>query len=727
MILRGTTLQSSFLFACSCTLTAAALGQDAGRDSTEVYELEDFAVTSHVVEQIDAYSLGEVDFIDEAELARIAQSTLGETLSWLPGVSSSYFGQGASRPVIRGFEGYRVRMLQDSIGTLDVSDSSPDHGVALEPLLIREIDIHRGPSALLFGNSAIGGAVNSKSRLIAEEYPEQAISGSIEGRYDTVSDGKSAAGYIEVPVKRFVINLMGSWRDADDYDIPGRARTSEYQEANLGVLVKDPDSGLSVPVPNPKGTLPNTYLESEMKAVGITWIPENAAIQLGAGYTRFDSEYGVPYQYAGGENDLFGLSSLDMEQDRFDFDARFETEHTWFSTVHAHAGYAEYSHVEDFSGLGKDSDKNFEDTMFDLDSFEARVDFYQRSTDWLEGVVGFHMQRQDLGASFLAAPPLPGSRFANAYETENFGFFALETISLGSVKIQTGLRLESQTIDDVSFEEFGFVTSRSDQSFSFANNLTWELKDVAGLDSLVFTPSVSYIERLPTATERYAFWPNPAIQRFLIGGDLDGEPLDNEESLGYELGIEARKGIVATRLNFYYYEYENFIFLQDQIGIGNPAAYVGKEAEFYGFEAEVSVTQDLGADTTLVLKGMTDRVRGENKTDNMPLPRIPPLRIGTRAELQRSQWMAGLDIRYAFEQDRVQPGGGEVQPELETGAYTEVNFDANYTFAFGEATIDLFCKISNLLDESRRVHTSFIKDVAPLPGRNFTFGLRSSF
>lgn len=703
---------------------------ESDRADEEVYELSPIVVNAAPEWEIDTYAIGKVDLIDEQELSRIAQASLGETLAWQPGVSSTYFSPGASRPVIRGFEGYRVRVLQDSIGTLDVSDSSPDHAVALEPLLIREIEIHRGPSALLFGNSAIGGAVNSKSRLIAESHPYETVSGSFESRYDTASEGKSVAGHAEIAVKRFVFNIGGALRDSDDYEIPGSARTDEYDASFPGgVVVNPPTPGdPAVPVENPSGTLPNTFHESQSGAVGVTWLPDNAPLIVGTAYSRYDSEYGIPYQYSGSPADLFGYSSLDVEHERYDFDAKLSLETAWLSRLHLHAGYAEYSHRELFDGRGKDSDKSFEDTRFDQNSFEARMDWYHEPTDWLQGVAGVHVQQIDLEeASFLTAPPSQASRFFRELETDNVGFFLLETISLAEFRSQVGLRYETQEITN----DIGGIDDDREESFSGSFNVTWFRENVLGLDSLSITPAVSYVERLPTAVERFGFWPNPAIQRFIIGGDLgfNGEPpLDNEESLGGELGFEARNGPVTGRLNLYYYDYENFVFLQDISGfIGNAAQFVQKEATFYGFEAEVSTWIQLDGGATVTFTGMADHVRGKNDTDDLDLPRIPPWRVGGRVQIEKDVWVVGMDVRHAFEQDKVQEQTGAALPEFETDAYTEVNLDASYTFALKDATLDAFFMLNNLFDEERRLHTSFLKDVAPLPGRSLSIGMRYSF
>ncbi len=641
-------------------------------------------------------------------------------------MSSSYFGPGASRPIIRGFDGYRVRTLQDGIGTLDVSDSSPDHGVALEPLLIREITIHRGPGALLYGNSAIGGAVNATSRNFPEELPGDPLTGSLESRYDSAAEGKSAAGYAHLTVGETVFTLTGSARESEDYDIPGKARTAEYDRTFVP-LVNVPGFG-TVPVPNPSGTLPNTAHESTSYSVGASWMPEDLPITLGGAYSRFDSEYGIPYQYAGDPNDLFGFSSLSLRHERFDANARFEPGGGFLDTLHLHLGYADYSHTEKFDGRGKDADKAFDDTLFDQHALEARVEWFHRASESLEGVVGLHLQRQDLSASFLSAPPLATSRFGNRFETDNLGLFALETATVGDFVLQAGGRFESQTIRDRSLEEFGIVDDLRDRSSSFAVSLTWGRQGTGVFDEVALGPTISLVERIPTATERFAFWPNPAIQRFLIGGDKDERPLGTEKALGLEFGLEARSGPWSGRLSVYHYDYTDFIFLQDVTGPGNLAEYVDRDATFRGFEIELGWQRQLTSSGAVVTATvMSDYVRGQNETDDQPLPRIPPLRIGSRLEWEWKNLAAGLEYRHAFSQDRVQPETDTVLPELETDAYDEVNFDVAWDFDFRARTLTVFLRGTNLLDEERRIHTSFIKDVAPLPGRSFNLGARLSF
>lgn len=692
----------------------------------ESFTFETFEIESEPFTRADAYSVVSVDYVEEADLRRLAQSSLGETLAWQPGVSSGYFGPGASRPVIRGVEGFRVRMLQDGVGTLDISESSPDHGVALDPLMVREVDIYRGPSALLYGNAAIGGAVNAITRVIPDRLPEETLGGSVESRVESVGDGKTLAAFSEMAVGEVAFTLAGSARDSDDYAIPGAARSAAY-ESTFDPEVNDPLQGVSVPVENPVGTLPNTFHESDNWSVGLGWIPEGMPLQIAGAYSRFDSNYGVPYQFSGDPQDLFGFSSLRIRHERFDTDLRVEPALDWASAIRFRLAYADYGHVELFEGRAKDSDKVFEDALFDQHALEARLEWYHALTDWLDGIVGLHFQKQDLTASFLNAPPLESSRYARTFETDNIGFFTLQTISLGELSVQGGFRYENQTIRDTTSEAFGYVLEDDYGSYSVASSLTWRREKVGPLDEIALTAAISRVERIPTVTERYAFWPNPAINRFLQGGDYDGEPLHDESSFGFELGVEAVIEAWSGRFNVYRYNYDNFIFLQDKTGQGNRAVYEETDASIYGFEGELRWSERMEASgLRLTAKLMSDYVVGENESDDQPLPRIPPLRAGGRIELSWRTLDAGLEYRYAFAQDRIQKGGGEVLPEFRTNAYSELNFDVGYSMRVRDSEITAFLRASNLLDEERRVHSSFIKSVAPLPGRNVSLGIRLS-
>ena len=665
--------------------------------------------------------------VGEETLQRIAQGTLGETLGWQAGVTTSSYGQGASRPVIRGFDGYRVRMMRDSVGTLDVSSSSPDHGLPIEPLLLREIDILRGPAALQYGNSALGGAINAKSRSFATELPERMLSGAVETRFDSVSSAWTNAGYFDLKLGEFVLSATASYRDAGDFRIPGRARTQGYED-RFQPLVNDPDLGITVPIENPSGRLLNSFHQSSNFSLGLSWLPEEIPLKASVAYSRFDSEYGLPYLFGGDANDLFGDSSLEMAQDRFDFRLSYEGDHSWLSKATWHFGYGSYDHSEQFSGRGKDQALAFNDTRFSQKAWETRFDFQHEPAEWLRGVAGIQVLGRALDPSFLAGAPNESSRFSNRFETLNFGAFVTETATLGNFEVNAALRWEGQKIEDLSFAEFGFEREVNDHSVSAILGGSWEREELGSLDRLKVSLNGSFVERIPSEVERFAFWSNPAIQRFLIGGDFDGDPLETERSVGLDFGLEADVDDFAIRLNFFHYRIDDFIFLQDLTGIGNQAQYLQSDAAFSGVEAQVDWTLIENESQELTLSFMGDWMRMTDRNEDSPLPRAPAMRLGSRLEFVNGPWEAGLEIRHVFAQDRVQVGDGVVQGELPTENYTEVNLDFAYDFDLADdQTVTLFAQVKNLLDADRRLHTSFLKDVAPLPGRNVTLGARWEF
>jgi iron complex outermembrane receptor protein len=706
--------------------SAGVNGQETGPAEAPIYELSEFTVVAERYSEIGDFSILYVDILDAADMERMAQATLGETLAWEPGISASYFGPGASRPVIRGLGDYRVRMLLDDIGTLDVSDNSPDHGVPLEPLLVRKVEVFRGPSALLFGNAAVGGAINSQTRYLPEALPVATVEATGETRFSSVDQGWASSGYITVGAGDFALRATASDRQSEDYSIAGQARTEKYEQT-FQPIVNDPGAGVSVPIENPSGTLPNTHHEAQTKSLGLLWAPEKNPLDIGIAYSRYDSAYGVPYQFGGDANDLFGDTSLNMEQERVDLSLEVETELSWLPRIRLRAGGADYAHEETFTGRLKDADKQFADTRMALESGEARLDFYHEIPGGFEGVAGVHGFTRELRASRLSAPPVEASRVGNLFETDNIGFFLVETYTVGDWTLQGGYRYEDQKILDRSAEQFGFTREAVASSQSAALGITWRKYQIAALDELALSLNLSNIERLPSETERFAFWSNPAIQRFIIGADNTGAPLEVETARGIEIGAEAHRGNVSARLNIYQYEYDDFIFLQDIRGIGNLALYVAKDTRFRGAEAEVTWLAWQHHSQSLRIKGMADVVRGENLEDDTHLPRIPLMRLGSRIEYADDRLQLGAEYRYAFAQERVQQASAVVLPELETDAYAELNLDAEYSIEQGALQLTLFARATNLLDAERRSHTSFLKDVAPLPGRNLSIGLRAAY
>lgn len=659
------------------------------------------------------------------KLARRAQGTLGETLSWEPGVTSAYFGPGSSRPIIRGFDGFRVKMLRDDLSTMDLSDTSPDHGIGLEPLLAESLEVHRGPSALLYGNSAIGGAVNTRSRTLARELPLSALTGGLDSRFESVSTGWAQTGYLTVTHAPWVLQITGSTRESDDVRIPGRARTEAYEKAERP-RISNPGAGSVSPIANPDGVLPNTAHRSRSFSAGLSFLPDGP-FWAGVSWSYFDSFYGLPYIFSGDATDFFGDSFIDLAQSRFDLELGLELDSGPLKKIQLRLAQSDYEHDELFEGRGRDSSAEFIETAMSKNTVEGRLDFLHGGfDDRLDGILGVHGFDEDFDASRLVVPPPTEFRVPSYFQTENLGAYLLEKLRLfENWQLQLGARWEQQRIVDDSLA--GIVKSRavSEESFSHSLGLTWSTETLPFLKKLSLTGIASKTERIPTATERYAFWNNAGLGRFLVGGDLDGTPLGLEKSTGFELGLAAEWERATLRLNGFHYDYENFIFLQEiPVFIQRAVEYIEREATIQGFEAELDLRLWQSGSRALQLTLMGDYVKGHNDTDGEPLPRIPPLRVGGRIEFTTSRLTLGLEARHSFAQDRLKP---EPRGELPTESYTLVNADASWRLSKSRHDVLLTLQVTNLLNQDARQHTSFRKDVAPLPGIGFAAGVKWTF
>ncbi len=712
------------------TLWMAAIATVHGQDFLRPVEADgalDVMVVQaarEIFNPLSSHSPQPVQVIPAEVLRRNAAATLGETIGWEPGVSSDYFAPGASRPVIRGFQGFRVRTLRDDLSTFDLSDVSPDHGVALEPFLLESVEVHRGPASLLYGNAAIGGAVNARSRVLARETTGSALSGGWETRYETNGGAPAAAGHLSLEDGPFVLRLTFSGRESDDIRIPGKARSRAYQ-ALENPTVYDPASSTTSPVPNPSGKLPNSAHETTTWSAGLSWLPEEIPLLLGVSYSRFDSRYGVPWIFPGDATDLFGDSRLELAQDRVDFEGRLDLEGGFLSRIESRVAWAGYDHTEFFRGRGKNLGRDFYDSRFFKEAVEGRIDFHHQRLDGkLSGVFGVSGYVEDFDAERTVMPPPDVFRVAGSLETENIGFHILEKFQTGDWSLRLGHRVEHVDVSDQSLARMGYAPEEKGYSFSTSGAVGWSREGLGPFDRLGFDMILSATKRQPNAIERYAFWNNAGIGRFLVGGDLDGKPLAEEESLGVELGSEAGFGPLSVRANLYHYRFDNFIFLQEAPeltgGFGRAVQYIERGARFTGFEAEA--VWKIREPLTLSLMG--DYVHGKNREDNEPIPRMPPLRVGGRLEWQDGPFTAGLEVRHAFKQDRVKP---PPRQELEAGDYTLLNADASWDLPVKGHQFTVFLRATNLLNQEARLSTSFRKDVAPLPGRSLILGVRHTF
>ncbi|MES2692626.1 MAG: TonB-dependent receptor plug domain-containing protein, partial [Verrucomicrobiota bacterium] len=285
------------------------------------------------------------------------QSTLGETLSAETGIHATSFGPGASRPIIRGLSGDRIRLLENSVGTLDASVASPDHAVSVEPFLVERIEIIRGPASLLYGSSAVGGVVNVITHRIETDLPTEPLRGAAEVRFGSAANELARGGVVDFALKpsegrAVVFHVDAFRREADNLRIPGFAESDRLRAEETEHAIEHDE-----PVPDfTRGRLPNSALEAQSGAAGVSFVTER--FHLGASFSAFDTGYGVPghehaHDHAGEEEasgpvapDRFEGTHIDLRQRRTDLQGEWHGDAGLIHGIRVKFGHARYRHTE---------------------------------------------------------------------------------------------------------------------------------------------------------------------------------------------------------------------------------------------------------------------------------------------------------------------------------------------------------------------------------------------
>jgi len=677
--------------------STAAIASAQKLDDRPAAKLDELLVTAARFDQTLFQQVQPATVLKGKDLQLKLQPTLGETLNNEPGVSSTSFGPGASRPIIRGLGEDRVRILQNGTSLLDVSNVSPDHAVATDPLSIRSVEVVRGPATLLYGPNTMGGVINViDDRTPTERFTGTYPSGKFETSVGSADELFSQSGALTWGAGPLVFHLDGFNRETSDIEIPGYARSAEKRNS-------DP---LPPGVEEARGELPNSATESQGGALGGSYVWDGGV--LGFSYSGVDSNYGTV-----GEPDV----TIDLRQRRWDMRGAVYGPAAWIKEIDFKLGYSDYEHTE-FEGADAG-------TKFLIDGYNGRIELLHEKTGLLEGAFGVEAQQSDFSALGAEAflPPVD-SRVTSAF------FF--EEIPLDSVRLQLGARYDYQTHDTETNALFGPGMSRDFDAFSSSMGVVF----TPGED-YAFALSAGYAQRPPTYVELFANGPHVATGIFEIG-DQD---LGTEDSISLDLSVRKRTGRVTGSISGFYYRFDDFINLSPT-GAVDPVdnlpiyAYQPVGADFYGGEieatfhllepVEASSLKDSkekipARDERLDLILRADYVRAEDRDRGEALPRIPPFRMSAALDYERGPFGARLEGQYAAEQDRHADG------ELPTDAYFLVNASVSYELKLGAVDTTIYLKGVNLTDEEARQSTSFLKDVAPLAGRGVVMGLRAEF
>lgn len=689
------------------TLVSAALAQETIED--EIF------VSASPLERPAQDAVVGVSTLSGQALQRKMSGTLGETLRKEPGISDTAFGAGASRPIIRGQGGDRIRVLDNGVGTIDASASSPDHAAAVTPALAEKIEIIRGSGLLRYGSSAAGGVVNVIDSRLSTEVPEDGIDAALRLSGTTVDDGWEAAAGANLHLGNWGgVDLIGHGSfellDAGDYDIPGFAESAALRALEEEDHDEDEhEEDGHEEEEEIRDTLENSFVEVESGAVGLSAVGERGFLAVALKSTS--TTYGLPgghehgheedheeeheddHDEEHGEEEEEGVFIV-LDQVRFDVTGGLQFESGPVDKLRVYAGIADYTHTE-FEGPGEPG------TVFENDGYEARAELIRDRDEAWRTVLGAQIRHRDYSA-------IGEEAFVPPTSSDQVGVYGFAEKRTDKSLIEGAIRFETtdhERVSDGATESFETVSA----SIGFGIDVT---------DTFRLSGNGLRTERAPAVEELFANGPHLATGQFEVGDPT----LDVETATGVEIIAQLDLGAVRVGVTGFATSYEDYIFAEetgdeeDELPV---FAFTAEDADFIGFEAVANAT--LGAAAGMDFSGdlVLDYVEAE--TDAGPLPLIPPLglTVGLNAECDKLALRA--EVEHAGEQDDV------AAFELATEAYTLLNLYADWTLPNAGKDVVLSAAWLNATDEEARVHSSFLKDEVPLPGQNVRVSLRVAY
>lgn len=616
-----------------------------------------------------------VSVLSGRELSLKREGTLGETLNGIPGVSATQFGPNASRPVIRGLDGERVRIMQNGLGILDASSLSFDHAVGVDPLIIEQIDVVRGPAALLYGGSAMGGVVNAIDHRIPKEQLD-GVTGRAETRFGGPDNTRNGAAVIDVGNGRIAIHADAYTRKTSDLDIPGYAVSRRKSAQANG------------PARENRGKLVNSSADGDGGALGAALTFDNGYI--GTSFSTLNNNYGVVAEEK---------VRIDMQSNRWDVASEFTDLSGLINRVKLRIAHTDYEHRELEGGeVG---------TTFKNRGIEGSVEVGHKAIGELNGVVGYQFNNTNFEA-------LGDEAFVPGVNTQNHAMYVYEELAIDKHKVTFGGRLGHATVDSKASGTFTNPQNNSFNPNSFALGGLYTIDNNWSLAG-----NLSHNERAPSYFELYANGAHVATAQFEVGN----ADLKKERSNGVDAQLRWKDANHSFSIGSYYTRFSNFIGL---FGTGNEinvngdllpeAKFIAVPAVFKGLEAEAKFKLT----DRLNLNLLGDYVHAKDQRNDKYLPRIAPLRVGGGLHYQYNSIGARLDVLKAFKQDRT------ADNELKTDGYTNVSALATYKLPT-KLNLELFAKANNLLNQEIREHASFLKDISMQGQRSILFGLRGDF
>ena len=653
-------------------------------------------VVTGIIERNRVDALSGVAILSGEELAAKARTSIGETLAHTPGVSATSFGPTASRPILRGLEGERVRVLTDGIGAIDVSNTSADHPTLVNPLLADRIEVLRGPQSLLYGSAAVGGVVNVLDRRIPLSVPDEAVHVQALGTYGSAADERSVAASADAPLGGgFVVHADGSYARTDDIRIGGFALSPVLRAEALAS--GDPDIVANAAI---RGHLPNTASRTTTGTVGAAYINDGG--ELGVSYTHYDTLYGVPIRYATKAGDEQEAPRIDARQDRIDARIGLNFDGGFLDKLRFRYAYGDYRHAE----LEEDGAVG---TRFFDKGMEGRLELTQARRGAWSGAFGGQFLIRDFDV-------IGDEAFLPKNSSTQLAVFTVQQFDLGRVKVEAGARFEHTSVSsDPLPDQPQFA--RASRRFDTVSGSLGASYNLGG--GWRFGGNVSRTARTPAPEELFANGPHAGTQAFEIGN-----PDFRIERVWAAEAILRRSGPGYTfEASAYHNWFDNFIY-QDLTGAEQDGLPVFQfrqaQARYYGFEVQGSATLgDIGG-VRFVGDALADYVHATINGVG-PAPRIPPLRLLGGIEAQSRLIDGRVEVEHVTTQDRTSAF------ETPTDGYTMTNLSLTVR-PWGEIRpVSFILSANNIFDVDARRHASVLKDYAPLAGRDLRVTARVEF
>lgn len=636
---------------------------------------DEIVVTARYVENLD--TLAGTSVISNEKLTTNMRPQIGDTLTKLPGVSATSFSPGASRPVLRGFQGARVGVFTDGIGALDASASSADHAVSIDPLTAERIEVLRGPAVLLFGSQAVGGAVNVIDKRIPRAAPDDHAHMTLVGALGSAADERSIGGATEVPIAdKFVLHLDGGWRKTNDM--------------RSGGYILSPDLRAEFPAQaSDRGKIPNSSLESKSGGMGLSYVDDGGMI--GFSLSGLNSDYGIPPRPGSGEQDV----TIRLKQRRADLRAEIDMDGGFFKSIKLRAGATDYKHTE-YEGANPG-------TIFLSKGVEGRIELTQAEHGGWHGAIGGQILSRRMDA-------IGEEAFVPRTQTDQFGLFTVQEVHLGSFGIEGAARYEYNRTAAPDLR-----IARSFNTFSGALSLTYDFTP-----KFTFGVTGSRTSRAPTPEELFSNGAHAATQSFEIGDPTFGP----EKSWGVEAFIRGGDKRLSVSASAYASWFNGYIFdtATGDVEDGLPVfQYQQTGARYLGFEAQASAKLIDTPGFALSVDGVADYTKATLSGGRGPVPRIPPLRLLGGIEAEVGNFGGRMEVEWTSSQNRI------AQFETPTAGFTMVNAQLSWKPWGRHSKSTIVLSADNIFDVEARRHASFTKDFVPLSGRDIRLSFRFAF